>query len=375
MRRSAIVIVLATSLVARMLAAGTLCAADDRAVAWHSAEGVRRQLQQPVSISWSGVPLRQAVQNLARSQRVAMLLDRRVDPGQEIELVVANVALDEALARIAATLNLGVSRVGPVIYLGPLKTAERLRTLVELRSQEIDRLPPAVRAALGTPKRCQWDMLSTPRALLAEAASDYGVRIEPSAVVPHDLWDAGELPPVGLAQRVSLIAAQFDLTFELSAGGAAIRLVPMPETAVLEKQYPAANPAAAIVQMNSVLKRSELAAGDRQIVVRGPAEEQEMVASLLAGKSVRRTTVARGKTVYQLNIVMPVGRLIRELAPKLALDIEIDEQALERAGVNLDQDVNVSVQDASEEELLKAVLEPAGLTFQRAGKTLVVRPK
>ncbi|MEX2138490.1 MAG: STN domain-containing protein [Pirellulales bacterium] len=352
-----------------------LHAADDRAVAWHSAEALRRQLEQPVSISWSGVPLRRAVQNLARSQRVAILLDRRVDPDQEIELAATDIPLEEALSRIAAKLNLGVSRVGPVMYLGPAPTAERLRTLVELRQQEFNRLSPSARAPLVAPKPCQWDMLSTPRELLAEAASDYGVQIESLADVPHDLWPAGELPPVELAERVSLIVAQFDLTFQVSPDGRMVRLMPMPARAVLEKSYPVATPAAAISRLKDVLKSSELTASDRKIIVRGPAEEHEMVATLLSGKKVRRTTVAQGKTVYQLNIVMPVGRLLRELGPKLNLDIEIDEPAIQRAGLSLDKDVNVSVKDASEEQLLKAVLEPAGLTFQRAGRKLVVRPK
>ena len=375
MRQSAIVIVLGTSAVAWTLAAGVTHAIDDAAVAWQSAEDVRRQLEQPVSISWSGVPLRQAVGNLARSQRVAMMLDRRVDPDQEIEMALNDVPLREALLRIAAKLNLGMSQVGPVMYLGPAITAERLQTIVELRKQEIGRLAPAPRAALIAPKPCKWEMLSTPQELLTAAARDYGVRVGPSAELPHDLWPAGELPAVGLAERVSLIAAQFDLTFQLSSDGSTIHLLPMPKQPVLEKSYAATTPAAAIGRLKNVVKHSELIAGDRKIVVRGPAEEHEIVASVLSGKTVRRTTVGQGKTVYQLNIVMPVGRLIRELGPKLNLEIEIDEQAIQRANRSLDKDVNVSIKDASEEQLLKAVLEPAGLTYERVDRKLIVRPK
>ena len=375
MRRGEIVIVLGASIVAGMLAAGGLYAADDPVINWQSAEGVRRQLEQPVSISWSGVPLRQAIQNLARSQRVAMLVDRRVDPDQEMEIALADLPLEEALLRIAAKLNLGVSRLGPVMYFGPKASAGRLRTLVELRNQEIERLPAAARTKLTEPKPCRWEQLSSPRDLLAAAASDYGVRIESLAAIPHDLWAAADLPTVGMAERVSLIAIQFDLTFQISPDGRAIRLVPIPERVVLEKSYPSATPSAVVGRLKDMLKRSELTAGERQIVVRGPAEEHEMVVTLLSQKPVRRTTVTPGRTVYQLNIVMPVGRLIRELGPKLNLEIEIDERSISRAGLSLDHDVSVSVKDASEDELLKAVLEPAGLTYQRTGNTLVVRPK
>jgi hypothetical protein len=375
MRSAEFVVLLCVLIGVGTLAARILPAADDRAEESRSAEGVREQLLQSVSISWSGVPLRQALQNLARSQGVAMVLDRRVDPGQEIDLAVVDAPLEEALLRIAAKLSLGVSRVGPVVYLGPTATADRLRTLVELRKQEIDRLPPAARAKLVTPKACRWEVLSTPHDLLAEVGKDFDVKFESLAAVPHDLWPAGDLPPLGLGERVSLIAAQFDLTFQVSEDGDAVRLIAMPAQVALEKSYPAASPATAIARLNDVLKRSKVTAGERKIVVRGPAEEHELVDTVLSQKPARRATATKGKTVYQLNIVMPVGRLIRELGPKLGLEIHIDEPAIARAGVSLDRDVNVSVKDANVEQLLSAVLEPAGLTFQRAGKTIVVRPK
>jgi hypothetical protein len=344
-------------------------------VTWQSAEGVRHQLEQPVSVNWSGVALRQAVGNLARSQRVAMLLDRRTDPDQKIELVLSDVRLEEALARIAAQLKLGVSRVGPVIYLGPPATAERLRTLVELRKQEMGRLPPPVRSMFFAQKRARWEMLATPRELLAAASREYKVRIETSDDVPHDLWPAYDLPAMGLAERVSLILASFDLTFELTDDGRTLRPAPMPATAVLEKQYATANPAAAMGRLKNVLKRSELEARNKGFLVRGPAEEHEMVEILLSGETVRRTTVTEGQKVYQLNIAMPVGRLIKQLAPMLDLDVQIDEPAVQRAGLSLEQEVNVAVKNASEAQLLRSVLEPAGLTFERKGKTLVVIPK
>jgi hypothetical protein len=344
-------------------------------VAWQSTEGVRRQLDQPVSLNWSGVPLRQAIMNLSRSQRVAIMLDRRTDPDQKIELVLNDVRLEETLARIAALLKLGVSRVGPVVYLGPPSTAERLRTLVELRKQEMGRLPPPVRSALAAQRRTRWEMLAEPRELLAAASRDYRMRIESLDSVPHDLWPAYDLPAMGLAERVSLILTNFDLTFELGNDGRTLRLVPMPASAVLERTYANPNPAAAIGRLKTLLKRSAIEARDKGFIVRGPAEEHEMVDSLLSGETVRRTTVAEGKKVYQLNIAMPVGRLIKQLGPMLDLEVQIDEPAIKRAGLSLEREVKVSVKNASEDQLLRTVLEPAGLTFDRDGKMLVVRPK
>jgi hypothetical protein len=144
---------------------------------------------------------------------------------------------------------------------------------------------------------------------------------------------------------------------------------------VLVKSYANANPAAVMGQIKNLLKRSEIEARDKGFVVRGPAEEHEMVEALLSGDKVRRTTVTEGKKVYQLNIAMPVGRLIKQLGPMLELEVQIDEAGIQRAGLSLDQEVKVSVKNASEEQLLRSVLEPAGLTFERAGRRLIVKPK
>jgi hypothetical protein len=149
----------------------------------------------------------------------------------------------------------------------------------------------------------------------------------------------------------------------------------MPLEAVLEKPYASANAAAVIGRLKPMLKRSEIEVKGKGFVVRGPAEEHEMVEALMSGEKVRRTTVSEGKKVYQLNIAMPVGRLIKQLGPMLELDVQIDELGIKRAGLSLDQEVKVSVKNASEEQLLRSVLEPAGLAFERDGKTLVVRPK
>jgi hypothetical protein len=375
MRLSAIAKCVVVAACLALLSAGVVRSDDEPPVQWLSPEGVRRQFDQPVSISWSGIPLRQALSNLARSQRVPIVLDRRTDPDQEIEITLSDVSLNAALKSIALRLNLGVSRVGAVIYLGPPKTAERLRTLVELRKQEIGGLPQGSRLTLSTLKRCRWAMLSTPRELLAEAARDYRVRIEPLESVPHDLWPAADLPAMGLTERVSLIAVQFDLTFEFVADGRELRLVPMPDSPLLEKSYTYPNPPFAIQRLKTLLKQSQLEAGERKLIVRGPAEEHEMVEALLSGKTVRQTTATAGKKVYQLNVAVPVGRLIKELGSKLEIDVVIDEKAVTAAGLSLDKEVKVSVQDVTEDQLLKAVLEPAGLTFRREGKKLVVRPR
>ena len=65
--------------------------------------------------------------SLSRAQRVAVLIDRRVDPNQKLDLQLSGVPMDAALQQIADRCGLGVSRLGAVVYLGPPPAADHLR--------------------------------------------------------------------------------------------------------------------------------------------------------------------------------------------------------------------------------------------------------
>jgi hypothetical protein len=345
----------------------------ERPVEWRTADAVRNQLQARISVDWEDVRLAQAVATLSRSQRVAIVLDRRVDPSREFRLALKDQPLDAVLKGLALKHKLGVARLGPVIYLGPRETAERLHTILELRKQDLGRLPPALRTALLRAKPVRWEMLAEPRELLRSLARQYQTPISGIDTVPHDLWDERELPAMSFVEQLTLIAGQFDLTFEFDADGRSVRLVPMSKRPVLEKTY--ANPPGAAAKLKGLLKHSELEVVANRLLVRGPAEEHEIVEELLSGRRVSRTTVTEGKRYFpQVNAVGPVGKLIRDFAKRLELDFEIDEQAIRDAGISLDHEVHVTLKDADEQDLWRAVLAPAGLEFERVGKKLIVRP-
>src|SRR5207245_1970556 len=134
--------------------------AAEEPVAWLTGDKLRAQLEQKVGIDWGGNKgrtFRQAITRLASSQRVAIVLDRRVDPDQKIELSLDDVTLDAALKLIAANKQLGVAQLGSAIYLGPKGTAEKLRTLAALRKDETLRLPSSVRSRLLQLPPMRWD--------------------------------------------------------------------------------------------------------------------------------------------------------------------------------------------------------------------------
>jgi hypothetical protein len=114
-------------------------------------------------------------------------------------------------------------------------------------------------------------------------------------------------------------------------------------------------------------------------VVDARLEDHERLAEWLRGlgrgpDNTRATT--RTKQLYTLRVQeKPVDAVLRELDQRLNWNIEIDEASIRAAGRSLDARVSFSVEDAEQDELLEALLKPAGLDFRRDGERLRIIPR
>jgi hypothetical protein len=306
-------------------------------------ELVKQRLAQPVNILWSSTPLRSALGSLARAQQVAILLDRRVDPGQKIDLTLKDAPLEAVLATIADRLGLGVARLGSVVYLGPPSTAKRLASAAATLQQATRRLPPAMRQKLLQSKPMAWDDLATPRELLAQLTEQNGLELVGLDQVPHDLWAAADLPPLALVDRLTLIAAQFDLDFQIATGGTRLELVP--------------------VSFDS----RRLPAETRKAT--STTKHQTKSSTTESAAHVDRIRVERMSIQAK-----PLGPVLRQLADRLGLELRIDEEALQAAGISLDQRISATIEDASVDDVLRELLKSTGLQFHRRQQVVEIFP-
>ena len=115
--------------------------------------------------------------------------------------------------------------------------------------------------------------------------------------------------------------------------------------------------------------------GDK-IVVDGRIEDLEAVARGVAAtaRPVRKTAAA-GRQVYKLSVEQRLDEMLGQLSKLLDVEFQLDRPAIERAGISLDQLVTVKVDGATLDELLSAVLEPAGLKGVRQGRIVTVSPR
>lgn len=359
---------------ALLIAAASTSLAQNRAGTSQpsSADAVLRLRQQLVNRTSSSQPLRNSLANLSKAQHITILLDRRIDPEQTIELTAERMSLESLLERIAEKIDAGVSWLGPLAYLGPRDAAARLRTLAAMRTAEIQALPSARRAVFRRAAAWHWETLAEPRGLVVELAEEANVAVESLNRIGHDLWPAADLPPLAWSDRLTLIANEFDLRFEI-VDFEHVRLIPIVGPVAIERTYPGGKrPDELAAKWREQAPEAQIEVVRGKIVVRGRAEDHEL---LTESKKPKPAAVTMGADVYTLRVEdKPLSAVLDTLRVQLSLDLIVDEMALKKANLSLDTKVTFLVENAKLDELLAAVLTPAGLAFHRDGKAYRIVP-
>ena len=369
-----------TPIEAFILLAAWSCAsvlAAEPSVPWLAGRELDEKLAEPITAEWSGAPLKRAIADLSRTHRVSLFLDRRIDPDRPITLAVKATPLAGVCDELATSAGIGFCRLGPLGYFGPRHICEGLPTVAALRDEDVARLPAEARAAWGRASPWSWPDFATPRELVEQLAAAAHVRIEGLDLLPHDLWAAANLPPLSVAQRLTLVAAQFDLTWQLKDDGRAARLVAWPEKPTVERTYSAGTRARELAkQWASIAPQSQIRVEGTKLIVRGRLEDQlRIIGSRKTPTRVTKPSKPGAIQVYTLKLeAVPLDRLLDKLRAQLDLQFEIDEPGVAQAKIDMQQNVSLKVEQATLDQLLEAALKPAGLSFVRQGNKVRVRP-
>ncbi|MEZ6059558.1 MAG: hypothetical protein R3C19_04275 [Planctomycetaceae bacterium] len=206
-----------------------------------SGRSLQDSLAAELTLTVSDARTADLLQTLQRDTGIPVILDRRIDPTADPGSYSGTMTIAQLLRSIAESLNCGVSYSEHFVYIGPKRAAESLRTVIELRRQEISGLrgimPADTYRAIVADRPASWPRLAQPRELLTAAAPQAGLQIENADVVPYDLWRAGELPDVSFAEYASVILIQFDLTFHIDEQGSVLRVEPLPEAVRIEQKH------------------------------------------------------------------------------------------------------------------------------------------
>jgi hypothetical protein len=344
-----------------------------RKIVWLTADEIQRP--GALRITWAGTPLREALRNLSQSQRLAILLDHRVDPEQLVSLTLNDLSPAEAIQRTAEEQKLRVALLGPLAYVGPPQQTRQIRTLAALRKQEAQQLPADAKQALLANRTTTWNQLATPKEILASLADEAHVKLLGLEQVPHDLWGAAVLPAMPWTDRLSAVAFPLGLTFEFDKTGRQVALVPIGDRVQIERSYPGgANPTKLAAGWKERAPDAEIRIADGRVIVRGLIEDHERIQPAKAtSKPGKETPATAGKKVQTIKVDdISLESLLRQLEERLSIHFEYDQAALAAAGVPLSRVVSLDVKKVTLDELLAAIFDPLGLYFERDGATIKV---
>ena len=355
-------------LLASIFVNGSYAAAQD-ASEWKTGVEFRRQLESTVGINWGDNPLRDALGRLSRAQGVAIFLDRRVDPDQRVEFTSRDEPFEVALLRLCGQLDLGKAVIGSVVYIGPKQSADKLATVAALRRKDSADLPAAAKARWLKQQPMAWPELTTPAELLEQLQRDGS--FVTSDKLPHDLWPGYDLPPLPLADRLSLLLAGFGMTYELQREGAAVKFVPVPDNIEYEKSYTRSDPAKLAADLKRLMPGLKIGRRGSEVVVRGPFEDHEKIERMLRGEKVKTVVPAPGEKRYSLKVEnQPAGAVVRTVAKEIGKEMKYDSLVLAK----LKEKVSFTVQYVPLDELLKATLQPLGLKAEVTDEALTISP-
>lgn len=348
----------------------------------------KEALSQPLSLSWTDRPVRAGLLELSELRRLAILLDRRIDPTSSISLQAQKLPLKQLVEQAAAPLTANVSVIGNVVYVGPQVTAQKLRTIVDLRHAEL--ISPltgsknAVASSAATSARTsrrtiQWDDLTTPAEILNLIAQRYELRMEGLDSVPHDLWVANSLPTVTSAEALQLVLGQFDLTFEWLERGKSVRIVPLPDSPRIEVTYEVGSKASQLAKsLPTDFPQAAITVSATKLVVLARSEEHDRIDALLHPDRVvaRKTNALPPQVVFNFEVKnAPLIEFMRTLEKQSDFRFEYDPDELEQAGIKLTREVSLKMLKAKPVDLFNAMFADSGIAFEVDGTTVTLSPK
>ena len=337
--------------------------------------------------AWNDAPLRNALRELMKTSRLSLIRDRRLDPTQPLGLSVNHETQRAILSRIAKSIGAEARIVEHVVYIGPPAAAGAIRTLAEMRSQDLSAFEldehRAARDRLTARKSVSWGDLAEPREIARRIATAFGLEIVNPEAIPHDLWEGGTLPEMTAAEMLTVILIQFDLTFAWEDDLQAIRLIPPPDSPqkiATERSYEILGDKRDIFQ--AWRRESPFAtvrqAGSRHIVS-ARLERHEELERLLNGAPPLENEPAPAAPLERRRFTLtvtgvPAQAIMDQLAAS-GITFEYDGDALKQAGVDFTMPVSMDLESATPEAFLAAVFDPLGLAFEFSGTNVRLRPK
>lgn len=281
----------------------------EREIDWLTGRSLDQKLKLGLTAIASDVPLRERLVGFSRRHRIAVFLDRRVDPSLSVTLALRHVTAEQLLWAIADQCELGVCRLDDFFYLGPKQTAACLpEAWRELSSSS---------KAIGSSGNQHWRneaplASATPAyfpALLRELTKSAKISIANPAAVQHDYWNSFSLPTMSLEKRLAILLIGFNAWPELDPKEPQFSIVSFPDQELTTTAARGIADARALAkELRSQFPKTKIKATKSGISAEGPWQDISALTSLL----VKRQDAAGEPPAEQTFAELEVKEATRE---------------------------------------------------------------
>ncbi|MFP6586614.1 MAG: hypothetical protein VB814_03150 [Pirellulaceae bacterium] len=330
-----------------------------------------QQLETLISTRWD-LPLKDVLNSMRETQRVAIFLDRRINPAQQIQLEVQDKPMSTALQQIANQANAQISHIRNVIYIGPKKTTHLLATVAAIQAEQHRRNSAENTRVFTIGKSTQWNRLSQPRSIVTAIAETVNARITNIDKIPFDLWDKHTLPNLPFAMRMSIVLAGFDLTYQLN-NDRSITLIPFPTEAKYQKSFPTNVSAANLNRIKNSFPTLQITNNNEQLVASGRWEEIAELELLLRGNTITRPKpMTTSMQVYTLTVT---NQSIQNVLQAIASNEKLELAGSAEAQKIWNKRISLEAKELPLADLLLQVVGQGNLQYRIADKQLLISVK
>ena len=337
--------------------------------------------QQGLTVTWGEIDLRTRLTRFARSQKVGVFLDRRLDSQANDPIELKNMTYESILWTLANESEASVCKLENLYYIGPKSVVGALPNVVQDAKSLIKRQKSKFKVGWHRTARLRTKELVEPRELLKRIAEENKFEFENLEVIPHDIWLGMELPPMSLAQLVQVLIAGFNKQLQWNHDGTQVKLVDLASTETIGRRFRfPPNVRSSMYQATiSTLKRDlskiDVKRTGSSIQVEGPTDEvlefeTRWVALQVPKGGNDRVPNSNKKDVFTLNRVT-ASRLdfLKNIASQLEYQLKIETTDV----ASLNERIMVDVKNVVLVELLNAVSKNSSLKISTVENSIVVK--
>ena len=328
-------------------------------VNWAIGKELKVATQVEISAQWNESPLRELLDQVSKSKRIPLFIDRRVDPDILISQSVREMNWEQLLAKLGESHGYCFCRIENIYYFGPAETAISLPSRYQKLKNWIKKNREQAKVDWRQSVSMQWDRLAQPGQLLQSSVQRNGLTMFGESL-PLDVWPRSDLPEVSLLLKTTLLNIGFEKWILISKSGEKVKGVDYPISGpVVYKISNIENPKQCLRELGQKFPELKFRVSGSSVLISGLADQ--MRSAVATGLGYQKVLKAKQESASRFAGEMKGmrGSVLASIAN--AMDLRLD-YAADLKPV-LSQQVEFDVDDATAEEIVRKSLEGTGLRY------------